>query len=537
VTFEALLQRLQLLEGALAAMQLQADKLREENAELRKENVLLKHQLEVMNTHRFGDRSEKRKASGLTMTSTAPDDDTEPTPPEPGSGGAANDTSASNEHNEPTSGGPKKNNKKKKGTKLQLDPARTTVKTTHLYPECNECGCCHAQLREAASETTRWVQREPVRYTLHEEIRHTYVCSKCHGPKPVTAPKEYESPLGAGPVGVTLGVDIAIFHTADHLPFYRITTLLGREGLGIARSTVCRAFERVASMLRPLYIALTQHQETETTVMGMDFTHVREWSLNRCKRRAILFRQTRDTVVLAPLKTADAAMTWDGIERYRGPIITDAGSVFVGNYPKLVLSQRVALCNAHSRRPFIECENTDTIRSSIAIAFYARVAREERRWRKHSAADRLLKRQEILKPLCTMYDAWVDQELLLVPEHMPIYQALAYEQRHRAGLRMFLENGEIPWTNNETELVIRKVVIGRKGWLFRGSFRGLENYCVVSSIVLTCTRLGINPRTYLLELLEALATISHAELKNWLPHAYAERMRLAAPVDQLAMSA
>ena len=61
---------------------------------------------------------------------------------------------------------------------------------------------------------------------------------------------------------------------------------------------------------------------------------------------------------------------------------------------------------------------------------------------------------------------------------------------------------------------------------------------MVSSIVLTCTRLGINPRAYLLALLDALGDISHAELKDWLPHAYAERMRLAeTPVDQLAMSA
>ncbi len=77
--------------------------------------------------------------------------------------------------------------------------------------------------------------------------------------------------------------------------------------------------------------------------------------------------------------------------------------------------------------------------------------------------------------------------------------------------------------------------------LFRGSFRGLENDCVVSSIaptVLTFTRLGINPRAYLLALLDALANISHAELKDWLPHACAERIRLAAlPVDRLAMSA
>ena len=82
------------------------------------------------------------------------------------------------------------------------------------------------------------------------------------------------------------------------------------------------------------------------------------------------------------------------------------------------------------------------------------------------------------------------------------------------------------------------MVIGRKGWLFRGSFEGLENYCVVCSLVLTCLRLGINPRSYLLAVFDALANITHADLADWLPHAYAARMRLAAlPLDQLAAAA
>ena len=80
VTIGALQQRLQLLEGTLAVKQLQLDKLREENDELRKENILLKHELELMRDHRFGDRSEKRPDPKPASKPTASSDNTQATP-------------------------------------------------------------------------------------------------------------------------------------------------------------------------------------------------------------------------------------------------------------------------------------------------------------------------------------------------------------------------------------------------------------------------------------------------------------------------
>ena len=51
--------------------------------------------------------------------------------------------------------------------------------------------------------------------------------------------------------------------------------------------------------------------------------------------------------------------------------------------------------------------------------------------------------------------------------------------------------------NNVAERAIRQLTIGRKNWLFFGSERGGKSAATILSLVQTCRNLGINPRTYL----------------------------------------
>ena len=51
--------------------------------------------------------------------------------------------------------------------------------------------------------------------------------------------------------------------------------------------------------------------------------------------------------------------------------------------------------------------------------------------------------------------------------------------------------------NNVSERAIRPLTIGRKNWLFFGSERGKRSVATILSLIQTCRNLGINPRTYL----------------------------------------
>jgi transposase len=59
----------------------------------------------------------------------------------------------------------------------------------------------------------------------------------------------------------------------------------------------------------------------------------------------------------------------------------------------------------------------------------------------------------------------------------------------------------VPWTNNTSERLLRHIVVGRKAWVYRGSFEGAELGCVLWSLMMSCRLHGIDPRQYLLDTL------------------------------------
>ena len=90
-----------------------------------------------------------------------------------------------------------------------------------------------------------------------------------------------------------------------------------------------------------------------------------------------------------------------------------------------------------------------------------------------------------------------------------------------------MRDGRLPWTNNESERLLRHIVVGRKAWSFRGTYEGAERGCVLWSLMMNCRMHGIDPRRYLRDTLEALTSTPHGRLLELTPRAYAERLRAA----------
>ena len=62
---------------------------------------------------------------------------------------------------------------------------------------------------------------------------------------------------------------------------------------------------------------------------------------------------------------------------------------------------------------------------------------------------------------------------------------------------MFLDDGNIELTNNRRERELRRLVLGRKNWLFAWLDTGGERTAHVLSIVASCIAHDVNPRAYL----------------------------------------
>lgn len=93
--------------------------------------------------------------------------------------------------------------------------------------------------------------------------------------------------------------------------------------------------------------------------------------------------------------------------------------------------------------------------------------------------------------------AFVDHHRGVTPPKTPLGQALGYLHRQWPRLVLFVDDGNIELTNNRRERELRRLVQGRKNWLFTWLDLGGERTAAILTIVASCIAHDINPRAYL----------------------------------------
>ena len=73
------------------------------------------------------------------------------------------------------------------------------------------------------------------------------------------------------------------------------------------------------------------------------------------------------------------------------------------------------------------------------------------------------------------------------------------------------------------ERAIRPLAIGRKNWLFMGSQDGGEAAAIIISLVQTCRALGIDPRTYLEDVMRRIMGYPFNKIRELLPDQWAQK--------------
>ena len=71
--------------------------------------------------------------------------------------------------------------------------------------------------------------------------------------------------------------------------------------------------------------------------------------------------------------------------------------------------------------------------------------------------------------------------------------------------------------NNTAGRGLRKVVIGRKNWMFVGSPKAGESMAALFSLVQTCRTMGIGPQEYLEDIFNRLLSHPYNRLEELLP--------------------
>ncbi len=167
----------------------------------------------------------------------------------------------------------------------------------------------------------------------------------------------------------------------------------------------------------------------------------------------------------------------------------------------------LAYCLAHARREFFDVhKRTKDPVAGEALRRIAEVYAIEARIRGSSAAHRVAVRRAETKPLMSALKVWLMERLGEISVKSSLAGAIRYTLGHWDGLTLFLGDGRVEVDNNTVERCIRPIPLGRKNALFAGSNSGAERWAVLASVINTAKLHGIDPQTYLADVLERIVS-------------------------------
>jgi len=105
-----------------------------------------------------------------------------------------------------------------------------------------------------------------------------------------------------------------------------------------------------------------------------------------------------------------------------------------------------------------------------------------------------------------------------VPDGSATAKAIDYSLKRWKALTRYIDDGDVPISNNWVENQIRPIALGRSNWLFAGSLRAGQRAAAVMSLVHSAKINGHDPYAYLKDVLERLPTLPASRIEELLPH-------------------
>jgi hypothetical protein len=158
-------------------------------------------------------------------------------------------------------------------------------------------------------------------------------------------------------------------------------------------------------------------------------------------------------------------------------------------------------CWAHARRYFFKAMSSDPERAKVALGHIGALFKIERSIATAPRKKRERIRHKRSKPIVERFFSWCDAEWPNLLDGSPISDGVRYARNQRSGLGRFLDDGRLPIHNNLSELNLRRQAVGRKNWLFCGSDDGARTNAVFTSLLASCRMLGVEPWSYLRDVL------------------------------------
>jgi transposase len=129
----------------------------------------------------------------------------------------------------------------------------------------------------------------------------------------------------------------------------------------------------------------------------------------------------------------------------------------------------------------------------------------EDQWKHLAPAQRHARRQLVSRKLVDDFFTWAAEQYARVKHTRGLVAAaFGYAVRQEAALRRFLDDGRLHMTNNHSERAVRTIAVGRRAWLFFGSDDHASAAANLFSLIASCELHGLDPETYLSEIIHVL---------------------------------
>jgi transposase len=294
-----------------------------------------------------------------------------------------------------------------------------------------------------------------------------------------------------------------------HLPLYRQHQRLIAAGFKLSRPWLTQLVQQGAQLLKPIYEAQLA-SICASRVKAMDEVPIKAGRAGPGKMNTAYFWPIygEHDEVCFPFfdsrrhENVEQAL---GLKQPEGAVLLTDGYQAYASFAKKV-GVTNAQCWAHSRREFFEAQGAEPQAAAEALRQIGVLYDIEReiRERKLSGENKRLHRLTHSKPLVDAFFDWVNHQFEqqgLLPSN-PLTKALAYVRARRAGLEVFLSDPAVQMDTNHLERALRVIPQGRKNWLFCWTEVGAEHAGIVQSLIVTCRLHGIDPYTYLVDVLQ-----------------------------------
>jgi transposase len=492
-----------------ASLQSQLRELREQVAVLqealeqsRRENTILRQKLDALARRFFGKKSEQLNAAQLELLL---------------SGWAEGSVELSEEKEPPARPTPRppRTHARRIRTPDNLEVVREVIEPELVQAEPEHWKCI-------GQEVSRQLDYQPGKFFWQETVRPKYVRRDQRALPPVIAAAP-ERVAEHGLAAPGLLAQLLVSKYCDHLPFYRQEQIFWqRHGVFIARQQMVQWTAQSVRLLSGISDCL-KRQLRRSPYVQVDETPVRYQDPNlrgRCGQGYLWTGLVPGQCVVYEWHTSRAARCLDSLlgEGFVGKLQCDGYSAYPA-FAKGKSAVELLGCWAHARRGFFEAQEQAPRVAGWILNQIGLLYRWEEQLRRSRAGPVLRQVQR------SSHHRMVIERLgralkKLLPRYLPqslMGQAIGYALNQWPLLEGFLDYGEVEIDNNLVENAIRPTALGKKNWLFFGSEEAGQRSAVIYTLIENCRLHGVEPYTYLKDVLERLPHTTNREVNQLTP--------------------